>query len=200
MLMADEKGDTVGTRTHNPWRSWRAIPLPVAAAVALVAWLRPVWLDSRPGSLIAATVTILALAAASVAFLQTRKLPLMARLLVVALALYAILAFVEGTVAGMTFGAMLRGGTAWQRLPAWLGGAFIGGCVVLPLAAVVQTLKTGLRGWRTSSSTAWRGLNQALVYAPCAATAPPTWTPSPPNSRPLRPTAPVPLPATAASG
>src|SRR3954452_25600415 len=184
MLMADEKGDTVGTRTHSSWRSWRAIPLPLAAAVALVAWLRPAWLDSSAGSLIAATVTILALAAASLAFLQTRKLPLVARLLAVALALYAILAFVQGTVAGMTFGAMLRGATARQRLPAWLGGAFIGGCVLLPLAAVVQTVKTGLRGWRSSSSTAWRELNQGLVYALCAATALATWTPSRQTSPP----------------
>lgn len=198
--MADEKGDTVGTRTHSPWHSWRAIPLPIAAAVTLVAWLRPAWLDSRPGSVIAATVTIIALAAASLAFLQTRKLPLVARLLALALALYAILAFVEGTVAGMTFGAMLRGGTAWQRLPAWLGGAFIGGCVVLPLAAVVQAMKTGLRGWRTSSSTAWRELNQALVYALCAATALATWTPSRRSSRPLGPAAAFALPATASPG
>jgi hypothetical protein len=183
--MADEKDQTMGAPAQASWRWWRVIPVAAATAVAVVAWRWPAWLDSRTGSLIAVTVTTLALAAASVAFLETRKLPLVARLLALTVAIYAIVALLQGAVAGTTFREMLLGASGWQPLPSWLRGAFIGGCVVLPLAAVVQAVKTGLRGWRSSSSTAWRELNQALVYALCAATALATWTPSRHSSRPL---------------
>ncbi len=176
--MADEKDRTIGTPAHTSRRGWRLIPLAAAGAVAAVAWRWPAVLDSRSGSLIAATVTMVALGAASIAFLQTRRLPLVARLIAAALAIYAIVAFFQGAIAGTTFGAMLHGASAWQPLPNWLRGAFLGGCVVLPFAAVVQAVKTGLRGWRSSSSTPWRELNQAMVYALCAATALATWTPS----------------------
>ena len=178
------------------WRWWRLAPLAAAAAVAVVAWRWPALLDSRTGSLVAATVTVLALAAASVAFLRTSMLPLAARLIASALAVYAILALLQGAFAGTTFGEMVRGASVWQPLPRWLRGAFVGGCLLLPLAAVVQAVKAGLRGWRRSSSTAWRELNQALVYALCATTALATWTPSRRPSPPVGGAATFAVPAT----
>ncbi|MEO8522350.1 MAG: transglutaminase domain-containing protein, partial [Acidobacteriota bacterium] len=115
--------------------------------------------------------------AAALAFVMARRLPLVARLVGAAVALYGVAALAQGAAAGVTFSAMTRGEGLWQPLPWWLRGAFIGGCVVLPMAALVQAVKTGSRGWRRPGGTAWRELNEALVYALCAATAFSTWMP-----------------------
>ena len=195
--MAGDKDRATGTPVHSPRGWWRLLPLAAVAGVAVVAWRWPALLEARSGSLVAATVMVAALGAASIAVLRTKALPLLIRLIMSALAVYAILAFVQGMAGGASFWAMLRGASAWQGLPIWLRGAFVGGCVVLPAAAVVQIVKTGLRGWRSPSSTAWRELNQALVYALCAATAFATWSPSPHVSQPLEGTAASAVPATA---
>ncbi|MEP6593777.1 MAG: transglutaminase domain-containing protein, partial [Acidobacteriota bacterium] len=133
--------------------------------------------DGRPGSLIATSLVALALAAAALAFLMSRRLPLVGRLIGAAVAIYGVAAFVQGAAAGVAFSAMMRGQGLWQPLPWWLRGAFVGGCVVLPMASLFQAVKTGLRGWRDPGDTAWRELNEALVYALCATTAFSTWMP-----------------------
>ena len=181
-------------------RWWRAIPLVAAAGVAVVAWRWPALIDARAGSVIATTLTVLALAAAIIAFLRATPLPWAARLIASALAAYGIAALLQGTLAGATLSEMVGGASVWQPLPRWLRGAFVGGCLVLPLAVVVQLVKTGLRGWRNPSSTAWRELNAAIVYALCAATAFSTWTPLRQAAQPVGSAAAFAVPAVPAPG
>jgi hypothetical protein len=182
--MTDQLEKTMSGARRQSGASWRLVPLAAAASLAAVAWRWPSLLEGRIGSLIAMTVIVLVLAAATIAVLRTRMLPLAVRLIAAALAVYAITAVVQGALVGATFGEMMSGAGLWQAVPRWFRGAFIGGCVILPLAAVVQAVKAGLRGWRSSSSTTWRELNEGLVYALCAATALSTWTPSRDTSQP----------------
>lgn len=173
----EKSGPIAGAAPRRQAAPWRLVPLAATATLAAVAWRWPALLDGRVGSLVATSLVALALAAAALAFVMARRLPLAARLIGAAVALYGVAALVQGAAAGVTFGAMTRGEGLWQPLPWWLRGAFVGGCVVLPMAALVQAVKSGSRGWRTPGGTAWRELNEALVYALCAATAFSTWLP-----------------------
>ena len=90
-----------------------------------------------------ATVLTLATAAAVVlaAFVLFRALAVLpstarvaARGVVLALAIYALASLGLALYERASFAALFQGGAAWQRLPRWLQGAFVGAFALLPLS------------------------------------------------------------------
>ena len=67
------------------------------------------------------------------------------------LAAYGLIAFVYGVIAGVPFSALFSGDSVWQRLPALLQGAFVGGVVVLPLALLTSVVRAGIPRFREGS-------------------------------------------------
>ncbi|MEO8520652.1 MAG: hypothetical protein ABI603_04770, partial [Acidobacteriota bacterium] len=73
-------GQIAGAAPRRLAAPWRLVPLAAAATLAMVAWRWPALLDGRVGSFIATSLVALALAAAALAFVMARRLPLVARL------------------------------------------------------------------------------------------------------------------------
>jgi hypothetical protein len=63
------------------------------------------------------------------------------RAVLVAAALYALVALALGIRDAMPFAALFQGGSAWQRLPGWLQGTVVGALGLLPLAILGQSLR-----------------------------------------------------------
>jgi transglutaminase-like putative cysteine protease len=97
------------------------------------------------------TVTTAAavLLAAVVLFRSLSMLPptarLAARAALAALALYALASLGLALYERAPFAALFQGGAAWQRLPRWLQGAFVGAFAILPLALVGQVVRVADR-------------------------------------------------------
>src|SRR5207249_6935715 len=145
-------------RARIGWRGRVSIALPILLGlVAVTAWL-PAGLiagirffgQSTPRIL--AAVVALGLAAAGSAILGARRMPLIARIALAALAAYGAVAFAAGAIASTPLAALLAGPSVWRRLPAILQGAFVGGVIVLPLGLVIAIARAGLRRPPASSA------------------------------------------------
>lgn len=58
------------------------------------------------------------------------------------LAVYGVAAYGWAIVAGTSYPELLHGQSFWSRLPRWLQGAFVGVFLAVPLATVLQTVRT----------------------------------------------------------
>jgi hypothetical protein len=66
---------------------------------------------------------------------------LAARALLAALAIYALASLGFALVERAPFAALFQGGAAWQRLPRWLQGAFVGAFALMPVALLGQVIR-----------------------------------------------------------
>jgi len=119
--------------------------------LAVTAWLP----DGRSNGvrlLLQPTASVLTAVAAAAVILATFMLVralgvlsgtarLVARAVVVALAVYALASLGLAMYERVPFATLFQGGAAWQRLPRWLQGAFVGAFALLPLALLGQVIR-----------------------------------------------------------
>jgi transglutaminase-like putative cysteine protease len=124
--------------------------LACALILAVSAWL-PGGLDDGVRLLGLSTSTVLSLAAAigiaigGLVIAADSRLPRAARLIAAVLGGYGVVAFAEGILAGVAFGALFSGASLWRPLPLLLQGALIGGVIVVPTAIVTAVVRAGAR-------------------------------------------------------
>jgi hypothetical protein len=120
--------------------------------MAFAAW-RPEGSDSpltllrQPTSTLLSAATILGILLAGWILARLKFLPWPARGALVLLAAYGVAAFVVGIMARTPYGALLHGGSLWEKLPFWLQGAFIGAMVVVPASLLVDITERIHRRW-----------------------------------------------------
>jgi hypothetical protein len=138
-------------RSTIGWRGRLAIAgIGLSALVAVTAWdpagsSDGVRLAGQPTARVLASLAALGVVLAGLAVIRFVIAPLPIRIAMGAVAAYGAVAFVLGAVSGTPFAAMLAGHSLWQRLPAFLQGAFLGGFIVLPLGLVAAVVTAGLR-------------------------------------------------------
>ena len=119
--------------------------------LAVTAWL-PEGLTNGVRVLMQPTAVVLTAATAAAVLLAayvlfrasgmlTGTLRLAARGVVMALAVYALASLVLAVHARAPFAALFQGGAAWQRLPRWLQGTYIGALVLVPLALLGEVVR-----------------------------------------------------------
>lgn len=148
----------------------KAVPTVILILFGFLAWFRPDLLDSRSGSIALWTMTGIAIVAGALAVARAAFLPILARIFVIVVSLYALTAINLAFREGIRYSAWLGGDSAWRLFPGWLRGGFLGVFVVLPTAIVILALKAGVRRLRMTGS-GWREANRALALALCVAIA-----------------------------
>lgn len=99
----------------------------------------------QPTPTVLAALAAAGVALAGLALAHLPNLHLTIRGAIGALALYGVCAFVMAAIESRSLAALFAGESLWQRLPAVLQGAFIGGVLVLPLGLISSLARTGLR-------------------------------------------------------
>ena len=139
------------------WRSKATISAFVfLGVVAITAWLpgglsAGMRIAGGETSTLLSLLTAAAVVLAAVVVWRFRALPTAVRTGVGLLAAYGLTAFVYGAVTGVPFSALFSGDSVWQRLPALLQGAFVGGLIVLPLALLTSVVRAGIPRFREGS-------------------------------------------------
>ena len=121
------------------------------ALLAVTAWLpegqvNGVRMALQPTStVLTAAIALAVLLAAYVLVRGLGFLPktarLVARAVVILLAIYALAALGVAIRDHATFASLFQGGALWQRLPRWLQGTFVGALGLLPLAILAQVAR-----------------------------------------------------------
>jgi hypothetical protein len=156
------------------------------ALFAATAWL-PGGQTSGVRMLLQSTATLLTVVTAAAVVLATtvivQALTLVpararhiARALVVMVGLYALLALALAVFEHASFAGLLQGGGAWQRLPRWLQGPFLGAFVLLPLAVFAQLVQI-LVHLRDRRSVRLLVQQATVLLVACSATLPGVRTP-----------------------
>lgn len=99
-----------------------------------------------PFSLFVPALFLVGLALAAWELARLPRLPLWARFIAPALALFAAVPVVMGLMEGVPFVEVLVG--LWT-LPYWTQGAWFGGAVFIPIALIVSLLRAIIPAWRT---------------------------------------------------
>ncbi len=150
----------------DPVRS--VIATAVAAVMALMSGWRPHWLQTGIGSVALWAITLLAIAAAAVTIVRASFVPRFARVVLGLLALYAALAAFAAAAQGTPHAEWVGGEPIVRALPRWLAAGFVGMFVVIPIAALVHALKSGVHRLRSGTS-AWQEANRAVALVLCVA-------------------------------
>lgn len=101
-----------------------------------------------PFNLFVSGLFLFSLALAAWELARLPRLPLWARFIAPALALFAAVPVVMGLIEGVPFIEVLVG--LWT-LPYWTQGAWFGAAVLLPVALLVAILRAAIPGWRSES-------------------------------------------------
>ncbi len=150
--------------------AWGAVFLTLGL-LALTSWLPGgttagvVWFR-QPTSTVLSAVVAAGVVLGAIRLARLRLMPLPAKAVVGLVAAYALWAFAWGIVMHTPYAGLLQGQSAWQRLPFWLQGAFVGCALLMPagfvahLLAVRASLTQGRFG-------AWarQGMALALIVA-----------------------------------
>lgn len=133
------------------WRGRLAIAgIALVVLIAATAWqpaglTHGIRLAGQDTARILALLTAAGVVTAGLALVRVSRIPLGGRLLLMAMAGYGAVAFAQAALAETPVNALFAGHSVWQRLPGFLQGAFLGGCLVLPLGIVAAAINGGLR-------------------------------------------------------
>jgi len=155
------------------WRRYRAAAAAWASVFVLLAILAVTsWMTNgtmagvvflrQPTSAVIACVAALGVLLATLTAARLKRLPLPGKALVGLVALYALWSLAWGVIARTPYPALVQGGSAWQRLPFWLQGAFLGVAIVLPAGLLAQLLQART-AFRAGTAAGWMKQSLALI-------------------------------------
>jgi hypothetical protein len=146
--------------------AWGALFLTLGL-LAVSSWLPggttagAVWFR-QPTSTVLSAVVAAGVVLGAVKLARLRVMPLPGRAAVALIAAYGLWALVWGIVLHTPYPGLFHGQSAWQRLPFWLQGAFVGCALLMPAGLVAHLL--AVRASLTQGRFgAWAGQGVALA-------------------------------------
>ena len=137
-----------------------------ASLLVIPAWLQG-GLDDGVQLLGLSTSTVLSVVAASAVVIamaivgREARLPRVARWVIVFFGAYGVVAFAQGVASGVSFRALMAGGSFWRPLPYFLQGTMLGGLLVLAVALIVTVVRAGVR--QPGDENRLRAVQQAVA-------------------------------------